>query len=282
MRKLKLIFIPLLVAILFIGCAEMFEFSLFDGVDPTPIPDPTAMETTEALAELEESFESPTLFRELEQNVEKKEELSNYLKDVWTDATAEPEEQQKAQILYADLQLQTTGGDEFVNNVTGVLEGLATGEMFSEPAEGEPIQETVKDIFTPLIPGDVEDPAAVADMLDALILANDAYTDFGNSLVTTETPPEGTNMGEVAQSALVTFIVGSVAENILTPEEQAGETDESPGEIIYDLIFTEEGATELDTRLTNISDISLESESLTQILDGAGLALPGFEGAEEL
>ena len=89
-------------------------------------------------------------------------------------------------------------------------------------------------------------------------------------------------MGEVAQSALVTFVVGTVAENILTPEEQAGETDESPGEIIYDLIFTEEGSAELDTRLTNISDISLESESLNQILDGAGLALPGFEGAEEL
>ncbi len=281
MTKGRFVIGALLVTILVSGCAELFEFSLYGGLDPTPVPsaeDLKAQPTSEALATLKEDFESPTLFDELEKEPEKKAELSAYLEEVWEDLDAEPSEKQEAQLLYADLHLRTTGGDEFVNNVTAVADDLATmasGEMFSGDAAD--IQEDVQGLFEALIPEDIAgEPEAIAELLDGLITANAAYEAFETSLEGAE-PPAGTNMGEVAQSALVSFLVGTVAD-VVAPEGGL-EEGESQGQALYELIFSAD-TTELSASLSGVSEISLDGAP-QNTLEAAGFELD-FGGEEAL
>lgn len=278
MRYLKLLLGALLI-LGFIGCediSQIFEFNLVEGLEYVPVPTAAelgSMETGEALQSLDQEFESDTFFDRLStpEAQAQKDELSTYLTDVRTSETATTEQKQQAQILYADLHMKTTGGDEFVNNVTAVADDLVSGEMFQSSDPGAEIQT----LFTDLIPLDIQettDPEVkkeqISAMLNGLIEADTAYQEFGDTLAASEAP-EDTNMGAVAQNALVSFIVAGVADGMLTEEEKA-----DPGAAMYDLLYPAEGGESIVDRADTFDTTALDftAGSTSAILDEAGLS----------
>ena len=245
MKTGKLVIGAMVIVVLLSGCAELFELNLFAGLDPTPVPNAADFEariasegSTAVLTDLRDQLASPSVFNEME--VEERDALAGLLKGVWEDPAADTADKQNAQVLYADLQLRSTGGDKFVNGVTSVIPALASGEMFSGSGDAT-TEDEVQTLVTSLIPEDIaelppaEQKDAVTEMLDGLIAANEAYAEFETSLAATDgVPPADSNMGEIAQGALVTYMVGSVSDVLYTEADaDAGKTQ---GEVLYELL----------------------------------------------
>ena len=179
--KLRRLFVYALMALALMGCTEIsqiFEFNLFAGLDPVAVPDVASLpaDKTEALDVLDEEFASDSFFQAMSE--EQQGDMAIYLEDIWLDGNGTTEEQQRAGLMYADLNMKTTGGDQFVNNVTLVVEDLVAGDMFKEGQTAEEVQTGIQDLFNGLIPEDVQenpDPEVkkqqVIAMLDGLVAA---------------------------------------------------------------------------------------------------------------
>ena len=112
----------LLLSLLLAGCAAMFDFNLFKdlGLDPVAAPTPADYAGAGGLDSLAADLSSPAVIDALKADPAATAALESFLQGLISGGVDSPEEQQAA-ILLADLDLKTTNGEEFVNNIVVVL-----------------------------------------------------------------------------------------------------------------------------------------------------------------
>jgi hypothetical protein len=110
MSRVKALALAIMVSLALAGCAQLFEFNLFAGLD-TP-PTPTAADYTGAggLDELADDLNSPATVEALAADPALVQQIEDSLWDTYLgDAGGvENEEDSQAAILYADLALKTS------------------------------------------------------------------------------------------------------------------------------------------------------------------------------
>lgn len=189
----------LLVVPLFVlaGCAALFEFNAFAALDLPPAPKVADYEGVAGLARLASDLDSAAVVAELSKDPSTVQEIKDYLSQTYLSGPLTTPDQQTAAILYADLSLKTTSGDQLVNNVvTSLLTTSMSGNL--------------KTIIGSIIPADVAgDVTAFAAMVNGLLDANAAYQMLGDSI---PPAPPGMNMGDVAQKAAVAYMMRSVVD----------------------------------------------------------------------
>ncbi|NOY09927.1 MAG: hypothetical protein GXP33_13920 [Spirochaetes bacterium] len=202
MSRIKVFLTAAVLTVSLLGCTQMFDFNLFAGMDKASVPkvsDLTAMGTDKALTYLEDEAGSDAFFDALNDDSAGKSDLEGFLQDTWTDPDASDDQSQRAALLYSDIELKTTGADEIINNLVNVLDTSGTGGMDSYTS--------FDDFWNAVAPGN-SDPGTIFDGL------NNAYTGYdvlGGLLPDTGgSGPEGTNMGEAAQNAVVAFVIHEV------------------------------------------------------------------------
>ena len=124
MARAKLVALILLPLLLLAGCSALFDFNLYRdlGLDKTAAPTPADYAGAGGLDKLAEDLSSPAVIEALKDDPAAKAALELFLMGQISGAVDQPEEQQAA-ILLADLELKTTGGEEFVNNIVTVDDG---------------------------------------------------------------------------------------------------------------------------------------------------------------
>ena len=207
MAKVKVFLTAAVLTAALLGCTQLFEFNLFSALDKASVPkasDLKKMDTDDALDLLEGEADSDAFFDALKNDPTGKTDLQGYLSVTMNGGNgATDEDIPRAALLYSDIELKTTGADELVNNLVKVLDTSGSGGMGDYSSFG--------DFWNAVAPQDA-DPATVFDGL------NNAYTGFnilGYSLSDTDGDgtldgPEGANMGEAAQNAVVSFMVHEV------------------------------------------------------------------------
>jgi hypothetical protein len=194
--------LALAVALLFAlaGCAWMFEFNLFGGLDNPPAPTAADYQGSDGLDRLDEDLDSPSIIDAMTPAVVA--EIEQDLWDSYLDDGVSGEDDQRAAILYADLALKTSEGEELVNNLAQVMLEVTIDE-----------NTTVAEILADIIPPEARaDPAVFAAMINAFLTANDAYLLLGDWVdgltadgsAENDLPP-GSLPGDVAQKALVAY-----------------------------------------------------------------------------
>ncbi len=273
MAKLRLAALPCMMLIALGGCSEFFEFNAFKGLDPVRTPVASDYEGADGLDQLETDLTSPAVVDAMTD--ETVDEIEEMLIDEYLDDGVDSEEDQQAAILLADLNLVTSSGDDVVNNFVDTLVDFIG---FTE----QPSDEEIAGSLSEIIPEEVmASPEAFAELINGFLDANEAYEAFGASLETLP-PPTDANLGDVAQKAVVAFIVSSVVDAFVA----AGNTEAEAIAILYAIIQDPEGADPAllgNLQPPDISEENPEAFALMNILDAAGLdleSLPGAGGAE--
>jgi hypothetical protein len=174
------------------GCSALFEFNAFSSLDKPAAPKLADYQGSGGLAKLKADLSSAAVVAQFKADPATtrlvEDYLATYLPPVDSDG-------QVAAVLYADLYLKTTSGDQLVNN--------AVAAVISPPSGTD-----IKTILSEIIPADVShDQAAFEAMVDGLVKAKIAYSQLGTSLGPSGVPPEGMNMGDVAQKAVVAYLM---------------------------------------------------------------------------
>ena len=206
MKKFVWGFVPLVLVLMLSGCAEMFEFNLFAGLDYVSLPtfaELEDMEDEEAAELLEESLDSPGYVEELVDDPEALADVQQYLDE--NKGTASTPTEQRFTALSADLALKTTGGDEVVNNVGSLIDDFGT--IADDPTNflGSFLQSVVPEEM-------MTDQAKFYDMLAGFQSAWTDYDQLGSNL-DGDLPPE-VNAGDVAQKALFAYVVNEALTNL--------------------------------------------------------------------
>lgn len=190
--------------LLLAGCSAFFGFNLLKGLDKPPAPKASDYEGPGGLDKLQTDLNSPAVVAALKGDPTTTQQIENYLATTYLTGPLTTSDQQKAAVLYADLSLKTTSGDQFVNNAANlVLSGNGSGQ-------------TIQQILQGIVPADVaSDPAAFTAMVGGLLNAASAYQLLGASLAPPATAPPGMNMGDVAQKAAVAYTMQSMVYEII-------------------------------------------------------------------
>ncbi len=192
----------------FTSCEELFTGNLFSTLDGPPSA-AEILAGDDPLAGLVEASESPKFFDELENDDTEKQTVTDYLTDPATgydpsDPAGNPADtpdEQAAALLHADIELETSEGRNAINNVADLFLNQS-GDSFDV--------ETVLDSLVP--EAAKNDKETFVEMINALDGAGDAYISFGVGLGSADPPPDAP-MGEVAQAAAVSIVIGEILEN---------------------------------------------------------------------
>lgn len=237
MRKfstvVRFLMISVVSAVVIAACGNLLQGNMFENFDGPPDtsdllgkhvqPDGsiTAQDAPGFIRDLEDAAGSPRFFRDLSGS--DRAELSTALESVYANTDeVDVTTRQKAAVLAGEVNMRGTNAGETANNVIDVLTGDGI-ETFENPNA----------LFDEIIPADAKgDPAKVKAILDNLVAAGSAYEAFGETLGDTGAPA-GTNMGTVAQNAVVAITVkGIVGANtdtaVLAARIVAREEIESP------------------------------------------------------
>lgn len=283
MKKYGLAVFPLILLVMILSCtSDFYEYNLFEGLDPaSPLPGVSELESlgdVEALNLLKEEVYSESFIEQLSapENIEQKEEILTYLKDKIVDeagaitapAIEATEEEinnfQQTAVLYAQVSVATTGGDEFANNVFGLI-GTLMGGGEEDPAEETPTPvpgaptptpggptptpaeeegmfgtAQIEEIVETLLPKDTDTEDEFRLLVEGLLDAGEAYEAIGDTItdsneddvIGTEDAPEDIIMGEIAQNALSAALVTVIIDVLDDPED---ETDDPIAEL-YDWV----------------------------------------------
>ena len=205
--------LALAVAVLFAlaGCAALFDFNLFGALDNPPTPTAADYQGADGRDKLGEDLTSPAMIEALID--------SGLVDDIAADLLAfiggsvGGDDDAEAAILYADLALKTSEGENLVNNIVEtILEGTITGSS------------TVADILADIIPPEaLASEATFTAMVDALLDANDAYLLLGDYVdgstsdgVAENDLPPGSLPGDVAQKALVAYTMAVTVSQVMS------------------------------------------------------------------
>jgi hypothetical protein len=311
MKRTAVLFVLVVSAVLVLsGCPNMFTMNLFAGMAGPQQPDVNKlrqMPEEEAIQQLSEDATSPQFYENLSndeaQGGTAKEELLGYLEEVYAgdddgDGAPDPpdsEEEQKAALLAADIHLKTTDGDKVVDNVVNTVftlmdegstsddgehgDGSATDSTTEDPVQEA--QEVMQSLFTKE-DGSSPSEDEFAKTLDALAKSADAYTAFGSSLQQDPDTgewnvPDDTNMGSVAQSAMVA-VAADAAVTLVDGNTKA----------LYDFIYN--GVEPVDettgeSKISSPESVFTELENDSSVLNimeagGYGSLLDSLSGSE--
>ena len=210
MARVKSIALILLPLLLLGGCSALFDFNLFKalGLDKTAAPKASDYQGAGGLDKLADDLSSPAVIEALKNDPAAKAELEAFLQGLITGGVDTPEEQQAA-LLFADLELKTTSGEEFVNNiVTALMSSIDTSVK-------------VVDLLKSIIPADVAgDKTKFTAMITGLLSANAMYFALGQGIDSDaggdgvvdpgKSLPPGANVGDIAQKAGVAFLANAI------------------------------------------------------------------------
>lgn len=245
MAKIKVFLTTAVLTAALLGCTQLFEFNLFASMDKASVPkvsDLEKMDTGAALDLLEGEADSDAFFDALKGDPDGKAGLEGYLDGIMG-GNGEPTEKQRAALLYSDIELKTTGADELVNNLVKVLDTSGSGGMDTFDSFG--------DFWDAVAPAG----AVPGEVFDGLNNAYDGFDVLGGSLTDTNGDgtldgPDGANMGEAAQNAVVSFVVYKVmTANGFTDGSELADALDS------DTTLTMPDLSDSDPDFTNISNI---------------------------
>lgn len=127
-------------------------------------------------------------------------------------AGANNEDTQNLSMLAAEIQLQTTGGAVLVNNIASILAN-------PEGLDGLDNSEDLKDFFINILPpgivsgGVIQEDAFVA-LINGFVAANTYFTQLNGALGSGVYADSDVSPGEIAQAAIVSAIVSSIANSV--------------------------------------------------------------------
>ena len=247
MKRWAVFVIVIVVSFFIVGCSDIFEYNLFSSVDKPSIPTVSelkSMGSAEAVDKLSGEASSDKFYDELAGNESEKTEIQEYLKDVMDNPETETPVKQKASLLYANIEIKTTGADGVVNNLVNVISaGNVSG---------------FDDVWNAIVP-DTMGEDDVVNVLGGLLNAYQGYSNFGSTLVGSTTAPDDVNMGDVAQTAIVSYYVYQYAVN-----NGIDPTSDNAPDALYD-------------KLQNVDETNValpdptEDQSFSAILSVAGL-----------
>jgi len=229
----KLNYLIIAGLLLLAGCAEFYTFNLFDGMDPVPLPDVPAAGTdlkpTTQLTDLQSSLKSDSFIETLKDEPDQATltAINSYLEDIFTGGNAGADEIdiQNAAILYADLNLGVTGGDEVINNLLLVIGDIAGGGTTSTMDEN-----AVQTILGSIVPPDIDTPEEFTAMINGMLAASAAYQALSNNINPDQTMNSGEITGGVVMNCVVTGMIDLFVNTILVPEAD-------PGEVLYQIFI---------------------------------------------
>jgi hypothetical protein len=240
------------VLLLVVSCADLLQGNIFENFAGPPGAGEVLSKHVQAdgtvdpgragafVRDLEDAASSPRFFRDI--SAADRVKLTVALESVYDpDSGVALPVRQKAAILAGEVNMRDTDAGATANNVIDVLTGDGI-DTFEDP----------RSLLDEIIPASAQgDPVKIKAILDNLVAAGNAYEAFGNTLGGDNTAPAGTNMGTVAQNALVAITVRNIvsanggatalAASIADPD---GEIEPPGGDV-----FGEEG-----TPLRNIFD----------------------------
>jgi hypothetical protein len=218
MSRVKTLALTVVVLFALAGCGPMFEFNLFGGLDNPPTPTVAEYAGSDGLDELDEDLDSPAMVEVLADSGLVDDILSQIANEFLggdPPVSCADEEAQQAAVVYADLLLKTTEGEELVNNIVEVL----LGGMFDG-------SETIAEILAAIIPPEaLASEAVFTATVNALLAANEVYLLLGQSIDQLAplgeadpgaTLPPGVLPGDVAQKALVAYTMWAAVERVMT------------------------------------------------------------------
>ncbi len=211
MKKLSVLaIVPLL---LLAGCSAFFDFNAYSALDTVAAPSVTKYEGSGGLAALATDLSSPAVVKALTADSATTAAIEQYLLTNYLSGALTSPDQKQAAVLYADLNLKTTQGENFVNNiVTTVMSGV-------------PVSSTIQDILASIIPASAKaDPVVFAAMITALRNSNTQYlklaggidVNSNQKLDSGEGAPANMNIGDVAQKSAVAYTVEDIFQMMST------------------------------------------------------------------
>ena len=231
LRRIKYVFTAVLLSLLLWGCAELFEFNLFENLDNVEMPDidtlKNEMSTDEMLDYLSDEFDSQAFFDALADDPDTYAKIETFFEEVWSGGEFSPEQKQRSRALYADLFLYTTPAGEAAANAAATL----MDPDFDFSGTDEEIKEALSIFLALVVPAEaLSSEEAFREMIDAFVAANSAYQDLAACL--NDPPAEGLNMGQIAQNAVISYVVAyTLSESNVSELYQLAQGDLSGGEI---------------------------------------------------
>ncbi len=246
----------LAAALLLAGCSAFFSVNVLKGLDKVSAPSASDYQGAGGLDKLAHDLSSPAIVNALKSDPAATASIESYLQTTYLSTPLTTPEQQQAAVLYSSLVLQTTSGDELVNNVASiVVSGTGSGK-------------TVQEILQNIVPSDVAaDPVAFAAMVNGLLAANVQYMALGNSIPTYGVPP-GVNLGDVTQKAAVAYTMQCVVDAVI-----ASGVPDTPTAISEMFALTNNQPNSIAT-VTVPDPFSPAPGWLTNIFDAAGVNMP--------
>ncbi len=175
MSRVKALALAMALPLVLAGCAWMFEFNLFDALDNPPTPTAADYLGSSGLDRLDEDLDSPAVVDAITSTAGL---VDTILSNIATEflggdpptSCSGPDAPQAA-ILYADLALKTSEGEELVNNIAAVV--LDLQNQISGTS-------TVAEILAAIIPPEaLASEATFTAMVEALLAANNVYLLLG-------------------------------------------------------------------------------------------------------
>jgi hypothetical protein len=269
--------ILLLVLVSFFGCAEFYTFNLFDGLDPVIVRDVNDMSSEEALDYLGDNLGSNSFIEALVGNEEDLAAVNQVLEDIYTDGDQSDAAVQEAAVLAADLQLETSGASEVIDNIfaaSNEISALNSGESTDDSA-------STQEILKAIIPESVQSPEDMQALLDGFFAANKAYEALGASVGTDGAGVvDGTGVdGGTAMNAIITSVITQMADSMVDGATEA-ERQENAGAVFFAIVNGDEPSTISNYNESgDIPDDPLAGYA-SDISAAAGLDLTGLLGGQ--
>ena len=259
MSSLKAAAVLMVPLFILAGCSAFFGFNAFKSLDEPPAPKLSDYQDgSSGLAKLATDLGSPAVVDKLKADMTTTQAIESYLDSTYhvTTGPLDTPDKQSAAMLYGDLYLKTTSGDQLVNNVVA--------EVMTSTQAGN-----ISSLISSIIPSDVEgNETKFTAMITGLLLANVAYLNLGTSIPVYGVPP-GMNMGDVAQKAAVAYLIQAIVDSV-TPSVVPSTTD-----AIHEMFLLVN-----DNPTNQISGVSVAdpftplNASLKNIFDAAGAPYP--------
>jgi hypothetical protein len=184
------------------GCSAFFGFNAFKSLDEPPAPKLSDYQGgSDGLAKLARDLGSPAVVDKLKADPTTTQAIETYLYTYLATPPLDTPDEQSAAILYGDLYLKTTSGDELVNNiVASLVTSTQTGNISS----------LIASIIPSAVAGNETDFTA---MMVGLLKAHIAYQALGAETPPYSVPP-GMTMGDIAQKAAVAYLIWAVVDAI--------------------------------------------------------------------
>ncbi|HET6450483.1 MAG TPA: hypothetical protein VFI08_04190, partial [Spirochaetia bacterium] len=136
MARTRVLLLLVAVFVALSGCSAFFEFNAFSSLDKASTPNPSRYQGAGGLGNLQSDLSSPSIVDALKGSPSTVTTILTNLDSEYAVTSSDPsgagkQDQQTAAILYAQLALQTSSGDELVNNIADTVTNNPSGNLKS-------------------------------------------------------------------------------------------------------------------------------------------------------